>query len=188
MAIAAVRFGREAVAIALLSGLVGCAPVQVLDGAATPPVDGALAAPADYRSWPVFLADIQRPDAGQVRDIFVNPVGYAAEAGSAFPDGTKFVMELYAARKAADGSLLRSEDGTLVKGELLKLFVMGKGPGWSASVAPQLRTGDWVYAAWLPDLKSPAPDSLAGCRGCHLPQAQADYVHRAAEFHARPRG
>jgi hemoglobin len=188
MSFADVGSGGGVLAIALLLGLTGCTRVEGLDGAATPPVDGTLATPADYRSWPMFLADIQRPDARQVRDIYVNPAGYAAQAGSPFPSGTKFVMELYAARTAADGSLLRDDEGKLVKGELLKLFVMGKGPGWSASVAPELRTGDWIYAAWLPDRTTPAPDALAGCRGCHLPQVTADYVHRAAEFFAQPRG
>jgi hemoglobin len=179
---------RILLAATVAMGVAACAPSATTRSAGPVPVDGALAAPADYRSWPVFLADIQRPDARQVRDIYVNPAGYAAEAGSPFPAGTKFVMELYAARTAADGSLLRDDAGKLVKGDLLKLFVMGKGPGWSASVAPELRTGDWIYAAWLPDLTTPAPDALAGCRGCHLPQVTADYVHRAAEFFAKPRG
>lgn len=147
--------------------------------------DGAYALPAGYREWPIFLRGVERPDTGQVRDIYLNPVAARAQAGQAFPDGSVLVMDLYAARKAADGSLARDAGGRLVRGELIKSFVMAKGPGWGAGVTPAaLRTGDWVYSAWQPDATTPAPDPVAGCRGCHLPLAAQDFVPRADEYFA----
>jgi len=173
-------------ALALLS--LSCASVR--DDAATstasspPPGDGALTVPADYRRWPVFLTGIDRPDVKQVRDIYVNPTGSTAVAGQPFPAGTVFVMELHKAAEGADGNLTRDAAGKLVKGDLIKTFVMGKGEGWGATVTPpELRNGDWLYAAWLPD-GTAAPDPVAGCRGCHLPQAGKDFVHRADEYFA----
>lgn len=147
--------------------------------------DGAYPLPADYRAWPTFLQGVERPDNGQVRDIYLNKVATAAQPGQPFPVGSVFVMELFAAQKAGDGALVRGPDGKLVRGPLIKRFVMAKGPGWGAAVQPaELRNGDWVYSAWLPDGKA-APDPAAGCRGCHLPQASSDFVHRAAEYFAR---
>jgi hypothetical protein len=56
-------------AIVAAASLWGCATT------APPPVkDGELAVPADYKSWPKFLSAVQRPDAKQVREIYMNPV------------------------------------------------------------------------------------------------------------------
>lgn len=149
--------------------------------------DGAYALPAGYRDWPVFLRGVQRPDNGQVRDIYLNRVAAGATAGQPFPDGSVLVMDLFAAQKGADGSLVKGPDGALVRGDLIKRFVMAKGPGWGAAVTPAaLRTGDWVYSAWLPNGQA-APDPAAGCRGCHLPLAAQDYVPRAGEYFASRR-
>ena len=72
--------------------------------------------------------------------------------GDSFPNGTISVMEIYKAREAADGTPLKGPDGKFVKGELLKIGVMGKGAGWGESVAA--RTPEWrlgifhVYGGW----------------------------------------
>jgi len=154
--------------------------------AAPPPVvnDGELALPANYSSWPKFLSAVQRPDSRQVREIYMNQVGAAATASQGFAEGTVFVMENYAARTNPDGSLATGADGKLVKGELLRVFVMGKGPGWGQAVPPALRNGNWVYASYLPGGEQ-APDDLNACRGCHIPAASKDYVQRYDEHFAQ---
>jgi hypothetical protein len=157
---------------------VGCSQMQAKG---PPKKDGELAIPADYKSWPKFLSNIDRPDAKQVRDIYINPVGQKASAGKPFPDGTEFVMENYAAKQLPDGSLARGPDGKLVKAQLVRIFLMGKGRGWGESVTTELRNGDWIYAAYLSDGK-PASDPIAPCRACHLPLAKQDYVHRYDEY------
>lgn len=156
----------------------GCA---LLEPAA--PKDGELAAPADYRLWPKFLSAVQRPDAKQVREIYMNPTARQASPTGGFANGTIFVMENYAARARPDGTLETGADGRLVKGELLRVFVMGKGDGWGRDVAAPLRNGNWVYAAWLPNGRK-APDDINTCRACHLPLAEKDFVPRYDEHFA----
>jgi len=174
---------RVWVAAAVLGlAFAGCAtgPLRVFWGGTR---DGERMPPADYRSWPRFLSTIDRHDNGQVREIYLNPVGAKTRRGQAFPNGTIFVMEIYQARPHADGAPAFDPSGRLVKGELKKLFVMAKGDGWGDSVErPELRNGDWVYSAFLPDRTTPADDDVATCRSCHLPLAKRDFVHRYDEY------
>ncbi len=147
--------------------------------AGSAPKDGELPLP-DYKGWPKFLADIQRPDVKQVREIYINPIGAKAQHGQPFPDGTLFVMELYEAK--ADGDkLVTGADGKLVKGNLAKVFVMGKDKGWGADVPDNLKNGAWVFSAYGPDSKALAED-FTKCRACHAPLAQKDFVHRYDEY------
>ena len=175
---------RVATASALLAAaLCGCTTTP------SPPSvvkDGEMAVPADYKSWPKFLSAVQRPDAKQVREIYMNPVARDASAATGFADGTVFVMENYAARARADGTLDSGPDGKLVKGDLLRVFVMGKNAGWGNDVAEPLRNGNWVYAAWLPSGQK-APEDTNTCRACHLPHAGKDFVHRYDEHFASRR-
>lgn len=149
-----------------------------------PPRDGELAIPADYKSWPKFLTAVQRPDAKQVREIYMDPASRRASAAAGFANGTTFVMENYAARTRPDGTLETGPDGKLVKGELLRVFVMGKNEGWGRDVAEPLRNGSWVYAAWLANGQK-APEDTNTCRACHLPLASKDFIHRYDEHFAR---
>jgi len=158
--------------------LAGCAIF-----APEPSKDGELALPADYKSWPKFLSAVQRPDTKQVREIYMNPAARQATAASGFPNGTVFVMESFAARTRADGTLETGPDGKLVKAELQRIGVMGKGEGWGRDVPEVLRNGNWVYAQWMPNGQK-APDDLNTCRACHLPLANKDFVHRYDEHFA----
>ncbi len=144
------------------------------------PKDGELALPAGYQGWSKFLSEVQRPDAKQVRELFVNSVGSKAAAGQNFPNGTVMVMELYKAKMAGEAPETGA-DGKLVKGDLAKVFVMGKGEGWGQDVPDNLKNGNWVFAAYGPDGKALAED-FAKCRACHAPLAQKDFVHRYDEY------
>jgi hemoglobin len=153
--------------------------VAVTVMAGGPPKDGELALP-DYKGWPKFLAEVQRPDAKQVREIYINPAGTKASHGQPFPDGTQFVMELYKAK--ADGDkLVTGADGKLAKGDLAKVFVMGKDKGWGEGVPDNLKNGAWVFSAYGPDGRALAED-FTKCRACHAPLAQKDFVHRYDEY------
>jgi hemoglobin len=154
---------------------------------AAKPKDGELALPADYKSWPKFLTAVQRPDAKQVREIYINQTGTRTSKGQTFANGSMMVMELYKAKAEGD-ALAMGADGKLVKGDLAKVFVMGKGEGWGQDVPGALRNGAWTYSAYGPDGKSLAED-FTKCRACHAPLAQKDFVHRYDEyFDTRGRG
>jgi hypothetical protein len=136
----------------------------------------------DYRSWALVLKEVQRTDSGQVRDIYVNSIGASGGKGGSFPNGTVMVMDLFAAQKDGAGNATVDADGKLVKGALLKTFVMGKDAGWGAKVDPALQNGDWLYAAYGADL-APLTDSTTSCFACHLPLgASKDWVHRYDEL------
>jgi len=168
---------RRPAALAAILLAAGCAT-------APPPVkDGELQVPADYKSWPKFLSAVQRPDAKQVREIYMNATARNATAATGFANGSVFVMENYSARVRADGTLETGADGKLVKGDLLRVFVMGKNTGWGADVPEPLRNGNWVYSAWLPSGQK-APDDTNTCRACHLPLSGKDFVHRYDEYFA----
>lgn len=161
--------------------LIGCAETGPKEPVRKVAKDGDVQVPADYKSWPKFLSQVQRPDAKQVREIYINPTGQRASAGKPFPNGTVFVMENYAVVALPDGALQKGSDGKLVKGQLVRVFVMEKGAGWGANAPAGLQNGDWVYSAFLADGK-PSGDNMAACRSCHLPLADKDYVHRYDEY------
>jgi hemoglobin len=51
-------------------------------------------------------------------------------------------MEVYQAKVADKGGLLRGPAGRLVKGNLVGVFVMEKGAGWGAEYPDSLRNGE----------------------------------------------
>ena len=182
---------RSVLALAAASlVLASCAPMPAQPPVApvapvTPLNDGELAVPANYRSWPKFLSAVQRPDAKQVREIYMNAVGTGGTAAKGFPNGTVFVMENFAAAANPDGTLTQGAGGALVKGDLLRVFVMGKNEGWGASAPEGLKNGDWIYAGYLANGGKSA-DSTLSCRACHLPlTANKDFVHRYDEYFAK---
>jgi hypothetical protein len=149
---------------------------------AAPLNDGEIAVPANYKTWPKMLSAVQRPDAKQVREIYIDPQGARTKAGDPFPGGTIMVMENYAAKAKPDGTLETGPDGKLVKGNMVRIFIMAKGDGWGQGVPEALRNGTWVYASYLPDgIKT--DDNLMACRGCHLTLTEKkDFVHRYDEY------
>ncbi len=175
---------KVAVALVLVccGGCVGVVtePADTSNAMAPPP---HLDVPASYRSWPTFLLGVQRTDNAQVRDIYVNATGAAATDGQPFPEDTVMVMDLFAAQKASDGTVMQNSDGTLVKGDLLKIFLMGKKTGWQAFAPSGMTNGDWLYFAYQPDGVTQTTDSIPGCFSCHLPLGQSkDWVQRYDEY------
>jgi hypothetical protein len=172
------------VAVAAVTCLGGCSMLGLKFGSAPPALkDGELPIPRNYKTWPKFLGGIQRPDAKQVREIYMNPLAQSATPANGFPDGTVFVMENYAARTGPDGALLTGSDGRLLKGDLLRVFVMGKNAGWGQDAPEGLRNGNWIYAGYLPNGQR-SPEDLNTCRACHVPLADKDFVHRYDEYFA----
>ncbi len=144
------------------------------------PKDGELDFPKDYNAFPAFLKGIQKPDA--VRDLYINPTGASAQAGQAFANGSILVMEIYNAKKTAEGAFEKGADGNLVKANLAKIFVMQKDAEWGKGAPENLKNGDWIYSAFKPNGERLDVD-YAACRGCHLPLGEAkDFVQRYDEY------
>lgn len=144
------------------------------------PRDGALALPGHYMVWPKFLSEVQRPDVKQVRELFINAAGMRTQAGQSFPNGTVMVMELYTVKMKGE-TPETGADGKLIKGDLAKVFVMGKGDGWGQDVPDGLKNGNWVFAAYGPD-GTALPEDFSACRVCHASLAAKDFVHRYDEY------
>ena len=175
-----------------LAGMLAAAALAVGCGTMTDkPVavvkDGELTVPADYKGWPKFLSEIQRPDAKQVREIYMNTAAKSGSAATGFPNGSVFIMENYAAKVGADGQLEKGADGKLVKGDLLRVFVMGKNKGWGEDVPAEQRNGNWVYASYLAS-GDKGPENLGTCRACHAPLTQKDFIHRYDEYFSTQKG
>lgn len=166
-------------AAASLAVLAGCASTPP----APPTKDGELAMPTGYKAWPRFLPTIDREDVKQVRDIYMNPAATKVARGEAFPQGSRFVMEIYAAAANADGSLRKDAAGRLVKGNLMHVYVMGKEANWGADVPETARNGNWIYSAYKPDGSSNTP-IVNTCRACHTPLKKEDFVFHYDRYFA----
>jgi hypothetical protein len=181
----AVRLKKRVFAIVAVAALwtAGCAGIAgITDKAVVPSLkDGELTAPTNYRGWPKFLSAVQRPDAKQVREIYMDPEATSGTHAAGFPNGTVFVMENYAAVLNPDGTVKPGPDGKLMKGDLLRVFVMGKNPGWGDSAPAGLKNGDWIYSSFLAN-GDKASDALTNCRACHLPLDKKDFVQRYDEY------
>ena len=156
-------------------------PTDATSANATP-ADGELDFPSGYTSWPVFLQGIQKPDTKQIRDIYLNATAQGVSEGSAMPDGSVLVMEIYGARTDDAGEPILDDAGSLQKGALSKIFVMAKNPGWGGNA--QVPNGAWVYGAFEPNADLAQVDYNA-CRACHLPLTDQDFVHRLDEYLAQ---
>ena len=175
----AIKTTLAAAALAATAALVGCSTSTV----APPTKDGELALPANYTSWPRFLPTIDREDVKQVREIYMNPTATQVKKGEAFPQGSRFVMEIYAAATNPDGTLRKDAAGRLIKGNLLHKYVMGKEANWGQDVPEAARNGNWIYAAYKPD-GSANPAVMGSCRGCHTPLKDKDYVFHLDRYFA----
>ena len=94
-------------------------------------------------------------------------------------------MELWTAKRTADGNALVSASGGLVKDKLSLIFLMGKSAGAGALVDPALRNGDWVYAGYKADGRTPGGPSADKCRTCHLKASDKDWIFRYDEYFAK---
>lgn len=173
---------RPLASAAVLAALAGALLAGCASTVAPPPAlkDGELALPTNYKAWPRFLPTIDREDVKQIRDIYMNPVSTGAKPNEAFPQGSRFVMEIYAAASNADGSLKR-DAGRLVKGPLMHVYVMGKEANWGGDVPEAVRNGNWIYSAFKPD-GAPNTPIVNTCRGCHTPLKKEDYVFHVDRY------
>ncbi len=169
-------FSKETLMKKYLIGSTLLASFIVIGCASTPGSnnlqDGAdVALPKNYESWPVFIKDIEKSN-GEIRDIYVNQVGTKAKKGEAFANGSSFVMAIY---KTKDDGY-----GGKQKGDLAKVFVMTKGKGNGSQA--KINNGDWAYGAYNAQGELIKDTNYDGCRGCHAPLADKDYIFHYDQY------
>jgi hemoglobin len=135
--------------------------------------DGQIPTPANYRGWNNFVPTVYKAKTGQIRELYINHIGMKANRGEDFPNGTVMVMELYSSHM---------ENNQPVKDDLSKIFIMKKGANWGAAQPTgTIDNGDWVYAAYNSDGRTPATKDFSACRSCHEPLKDDDYIARYDE-------
>jgi hypothetical protein len=164
---------RRLVLALATTGVVTC-PVQ-----AGEPAD-RVGFPADYRSYAVLRA-ANITQQSRLGTIYGNAAAASIHDLGAlpYPNGSVIVMEWATPRKAADGTPVTAADGLWQKGEVVRIDVMRRGPGFGAAYGDK-RAGEWEFASYRPDGTpfEPAIDAAA-CAACHAkPGVARDFVFR----------
>jgi hypothetical protein len=81
------------------------------------------------------------------------------------------------AKLDASGNLARDAEGRLVpEGGFTAVFVMEKQFGWGQDQPPDMRNGDWDYAAFKPDGTRNTEAKTSGCFACHNNRPARDFT------------
>jgi plastocyanin len=141
-----------------------------------------VAFPANWRSL-VMYTTVDRYDIKQHRELYGTPAAVdAMRAARPLPSGAVLVLVQYKAQVDAQGAPLKDAGGRFVKGDMLGITVMEKRTGWGAEYAPDLRNGEWEYAAFSADGKLNERANYKACFQCHKPFEQQDFVISLAKL------
>ncbi|MBI2916898.1 MAG: cytochrome P460 family protein [Chloroflexi bacterium] len=148
--------------------------------------------PEGYATKFQVLYVFDRPGNKQARVVYGNDKAASRKPGEPYPYGSVIVIEHYAAKLDAQGTIMKDADGHYVRDRLINVFAMRKEPGYGADYQ-HLRTDEWEYAAYntggthfLP------PERTAFCSACHqFAGVKRDWVFRgdlvfAPDKHATP--
>ena len=151
-------------------GLGVCAHVALAD-------DTRISFPADYATeFHNYLSLDRVQNHDQIIRLFANKKAIeAARKGEELPDGSILVGEIYKAKKDADGNVMESSLGRLMRDKLAAVAVMEKGEGWGDSFPDNLKNDDWDFAIFSPAGK-PLDKDLNACRSCHAPLASTQHL------------
>jgi plastocyanin len=157
------------VVLVLLTGLHFAAP-----GNAGP---DKISFPASWQSH-VMYTTVDRADSKQYRELYASSkeAVEAMKAGKPLPHGTVLTLVQYKAQVDAQGNPVKGANGRFMKGDLVAFTVMEKRPGFGAEYPPELRNGDWEYAAFSADGKLNEKANYKGCFQCHKPHEAQDFV------------
>jgi hypothetical protein len=166
-----VRPAALVVAVALAAGLAEAGSGQVVF-------------PKDYQNRFFAFDSVDDAAARTVRILYLtgNAIRFR-EPGKPLPYGTILVSEERLAQLDAAGVPLRDARGRfLATDRVVSVWVQEKRKGWGAEYPPAQRTGEWEFAAFLPDGSPKADAKIAECRACHRKQARKDYTFRAYQW------
>jgi hypothetical protein len=134
--------------------------------------------PAGFEDTFVHYNSVDRPDRKRIRFMYVNPeADQAARPGKPVPDGTVLVMADRNAKLDAKGNPVLDPEGRLIpEGGFTAIFVMEKQFGWGQGQPPDMRNGDWDYAAFKPDGTLNTEAKTGGCFACHNNRPARDFT------------
>jgi hypothetical protein len=133
--------------------------------------------PPDWETRFIRYATVDKEDRKIIRHMYVNPEAYAAlRAGQNAPYGTLIIMADTRARLDGQGNPLRDTSGRFIpEPGWIALGAQQKERGWGEGYGPELRNGEWEYAAF--DGRGERRNiPLNACFTCHLQaRAQQDF-------------
>lgn len=145
-----------------------------------------VALPENYRDTYVeylSLDRVQNPD--QFIRLFANDIAMqGADSKGELQNGSVLVAEVYSVQKNQDGTVKQSALNRRIKDKLVLLAVMEKQAGFGKTSGSAIHTGDWDFAAYKPNGET-APKNLDGCRACHAPLTNSDFVFSIEHFPTR---
>ena len=133
--------------------------------------------PEGWKSHALYTT-VDRYDVKQYRELFASSQAAvdAMKAGRPLPDGTVLTLIQYKAQVDAAGAPVKGPDGRFVKGDMIGITVMEKRAGFGTEYPPELRNGDWEYAAFSPAGVLNDKANYKGCFECHKPHERQDFV------------
>lgn len=140
-----------------------------------------IAFPANYKDH-VLYATVDRHDTKQYRELYGTPEAVkAARERRPIPSGSVLTLVQYKAQVDAAGVPLKDANGRFVRGDMIAFTVMEKRTGWGTEYPPELRNGEWEYAAFSADGKLNEKANYKGCFQCHKPHERQDFVMSLAK-------
>lgn len=152
--------------------------------ASTPAPAGAAASgktfPANYRGLEKLGTNIGKGEPA-IHTVYANDHAAVTlgEGQPPFPAGSLLIMEFANSVRDGEGELVRERDGTPVRGEVIHVDVMRRGPGFGIAYGDS-RAGEWEFSSFRPDGGVlVAPENGAQCAACHRNAGVAkDFVFR----------
>lgn len=133
--------------------------------------------PNDYRTTMKHYASIDRANPKQIAEAYANDKAIAsAKRGANLDSGSVLIMEVWQAKLDAAEKPVLDAQGRRIKDKLLFVAVMAKGKGWGAEYPPEIRNGEWEYAAFDAATGARRQQDYKPCFDCHKPKAGTDYL------------
>jgi plastocyanin len=140
--------------------------------------------PSDYLKG-VLYQTLDRPDSKQYRELYTQAeVVDAVRKGQPIPSGAVITLVQWSVQQDEKGVPLKDANGRFIKKDIIGHTVMEKRAGWGAEYPPEMRNGEWEYAAFTADGRpnEKANANVKACFTCHLPHAKQDFVISLAKL------
>ncbi|MGG5890010.1 cytochrome P460 family protein [Falsiroseomonas sp. HC035] len=134
--------------------------------------------PEDWQTRFIRYATVDKADRKIIRHLYVNPEAFAAaRPGQPLPHGTLIIMADTRARVDAAGNPLLDQQGRFIAVPgWIALGVQQKEAGWGEGYGPEIRNGEWEYAAF-DGTGARRNIPMTSCFTCHInTRAQQDFA------------